>query len=180
MNRRWIAQRLGISAFLAMHLAALAIYNMPACALRARLFPYASTYLIPLGLWQNWGMFAPNPAACEMTVEAITLDAKGIQRTFAFPKMADFSILRAAPRVRHSKYASNIGDDENVAIRECAARHVIRQLHIPEDAYPVEVELYYQVRETPKLGEGPLDPMKPTVPHTLKSYRFASAEDIRS
>lgn len=180
MNWRWTAQRLGISAFLIAHLAALAVYNLPACFLRERLFPYASTYLIPLGLWQTWAMFAPNPTQCEMTVEAIAIDSTGIQRSFAFAKMTDFSLLRAAPRVRHSKYASNLGDESCSAIRECAARHVVRQLQIPEDAFPVQVELFHQVRETPPLGEGPIDPMKPTIPRTIKTYRFESVEDIRS
>ena len=180
MNWRWIAYRLGISAFLTAHLAALAAYNMPQCALRERMYPVASKYLIPLGLWQSWAMFAPNPTECEMTLEAITLDARGISRSFVFTKMSDLSILRAAPRVRHSKYAANIGDEINGAFRECAARHVVRQLKIPDDAYPVEVELYYQVRETPPFGSGPVDPMKPPVPRTLKTYRFASPEDIKS
>jgi hypothetical protein len=180
LNWRWTAHRLGISAFLIVHLAAVAVYNLPASYLRERLFPYASTYLIPLGLWQSWAMFAPNPTACEMTLEAMAVDARGIQRSFAFIKMADLSILRAAPRVRHSKYTSNIGDEANAAIRECAARHVVRQLQIPDDAFPVDVELFYQVRETPPLGEGPLDPMKPAVPKSIKSYRFARAEDVRS
>ncbi len=180
MNWRWTAQRLGISAFLIVHLAALAVYNLPASFLRERLFPYAANDLIPLGLWQTWAMFAPNPTQCEMTVEATTIDARGIQRSFAFAKMTEFSILRAAPRVRHSKYASNLGDETCGAIRECAVRHVIRQLKIPDDAFPVQVELFHQVRETPPLCGGPVDPMKPTVPRTIKSYRFDRAEEVRS
>src|SRR5436853_207799 len=125
-------------------------------------------------------MFAPSPTQCELTVEATTIDSKGIQRSFAFAKMTDFSILRAAPRVRHSKYSTNLGDETCAAIRECAARHVVRQLRIPDDAFPVEVELFHQVRETPPLGEGVVDYMKPTVPRTIKTYRFDRAEDVRS
>ena len=180
MNWRWTAQRLGISAFLVVHLAAITVYNLPACHLRAQWYDTAATYLVPLGLWQNWAMFAPNPTYHEMTLEAVSLDARGIQRTFTFAKMTDFSIIDAAPRVRHSKYASNVGDENNTAIRECAARHVLRQMNIPADSYPVEVELYYQVRETPPPGQGPVDPMKPTAPHSLKTFRFDRAEDIRS
>ena len=78
--------------------------------------------------------------------------------------MTDFSIWRAIPRVRHSKFASNCGVASNVVIREFAVRHAIRQLAIPADAYPVEAELLYQVRETAPPGQPPADPMKPPVP----------------
>ena len=81
-----------------------------------------------------------------------------IQRTFVFPKMTDFSVWRAIPRVRHSKFASNCGVADNVAIREFAVRHAIRQLAIPAEAFPVEAELLYQVRETPPPGEPPARP----------------------
>ncbi|WP_435009634.1 hypothetical protein P12x_000891 [Tundrisphaera lichenicola] len=179
MHWRWTARRLAISAFLVVHLSALAIINLPASALRQACFDRAATYLFPLGLDQAWGMFAPNPVMHSMTLEAMTVDRNGIQRTYAFPKMTDFSIWRAIPRVRHSKFTSNCGVASNVLARELAVRHAIRQLAIPADAFPVEAELFYQVIETPAPGEPPRDPMKPPVPQTLQTYRFPTLAEVQ-
>ena len=179
MYWRWTAQRLAISAFLVVHLGAVATINLPPSALRQALITPVAHYLMPIGLDQAWGMFAPNPVMHSMTLEAMTVDRNGIQRTFVFPKMTDFSWWRAIPRVRHSKFASNCGVATNVVIREFATRHALRQLAIPADAYPVEAELLYQVRETASPGQPPIDPMKPPVPQTLQTYRFPTIEEVQ-
>jgi len=176
---RWTARRLAISAFLVVHLGAVAVVNLPGSALRQALVGPAAYYLVPIGLDQAWGMFAPNPVLHPMTLEATTVDREGIRRTFVFPKMTDFSIWEAMPRVRHSKYASNCGVPQNTAIREFAVRHAIRQLGIPAGAFPVEAELLFQVRETPPPGAAPADPMKPPVPQTLQTYRFPKLEEVQ-
>lgn len=179
MHWRWTARRLAISAFLVVHLTALTIMNLPPSALRQACFRPTVNYLLPLGLDQAWGMFAPNPVMHSMTVEVMTVDRNGIQRTFAFPKMTDFSIWRAIPRVRHSKFTSNCGTPSNTLTREIAVRHAIRTLAIPADAFPVEAELYHQVIETPAPGEPARDPMKPPVPQSLQSYRFPTLAEIQ-
>ena len=109
MNWRWTARRLAISAFLILHLFAVGIINLPDSALRQRLIMPVMSYLVPIGLDQAWGMFAPNPVMHPSNLEVLTVDKDGIQRMFAFPKMTDFSVWRAIPRVRHSKFASNCG-----------------------------------------------------------------------
>ena len=124
------------------------------------------------------GKFAPNPVMHAMTMEVMTVDKNGIQRTYTFPKMTDFSLWRAIPRVRHSKFTSNCGQEINSAHREFAVRYAIRQLKIPADAFPVDAEFVYQVRETPPPVAGPRDPMKAPVPQTLKTYRFPSMAEV--
>jgi len=178
LNWRWTARRLVISAFLIVHLFAVMVINLPASALRQRLIDPVALYLVPIGLDQGWGMFAPNPVMHPMTLEVMTVDKDGIQRTFVFPKMTDFSIWEAMPRVRHSKYASNCGIASSVATREFAVRHAIRQLKIPAAAFPVDAELLYQVRETPPPGEPLRDPLKPPVPQTLQTYRFPTLAEV--
>ena len=179
LNWRWTARRLAISTFLAIHLLAVGVINLPPSALKARLFQPALYYIVPLGLDQAWGMFAPNPVQHAMTLEVMTVDKDGIQRIFAFPKMTDFSVWRAIPRVRHSKFSSNCGVATNVAHREFAVRHAIRQLKIPASAFPVEAELIYQVQETSPPGDPPRDPMKPPVPQTLQTYRYPSMAEVQ-
>ena len=178
MYWRWTAQRLAISAFLVFHLAAVAVVNLPASALRQLTWPSFAYYILPIGLDQAWGMFAPNPVMHSMTLEVATVDRDGIRRDYAFPKMTDFSIWRAMPRVRHSKFASNCGVHGNVAMREVAVRHAIRQLAIPASAFPVEADILFQIIETPPLGAPARDPLKPPVPQVLHSYRFPTLAEV--
>ena len=90
-QRIWVFKRLVISTFLLIHLVALVVYNIPACAIRDKLISFSVGYLYPLGLWQNWAMFAPNPVQSTLTLEALAVDKNGMMRNFAFPKMADFT-----------------------------------------------------------------------------------------
>ncbi len=178
MNWRWNARRIFLSTFLIIHLTAVIIMNLPPSALRQALFYPAACYLVPIGLDQAWGMFAPNPVLHTNTLEVLTVDNDGIQRTFVFPRMSDFSIWEAMPRVRHSKYASNCGQERNVALREYSVRHAIRQLGIKGDAFPVTAELYYQVTETPPVGAPRRDPMLPPFHQTLQTYRFPTLAEV--
>ncbi len=178
MNWRWNARRIFVSAFLAIHLFAVVIINLPPSAIRQALIMPAIFYLIPIGLDQAWGMFAPNPVMHTNTLEVMTVDNNGIRRTFAFPKMTDFSIWRAMPRVRHSKYASNCGLERHTAIREYAVRHAIRQLGIPGDAFPVTAELSYQVIETPPIDAPARDPLKPPTQQVLQTYQFPTLAEV--
>ncbi len=179
MYWRWNARRLAISAFLIPHLFAVAIINLPDSALRQRLIEPVMHYLVPIGLDQAWGMFAPNPVMHPMVLEVVTTDKDGIQRMFAFPKMTDFSIWRAIPRVRHSKFASNCGAADRPSHREVAAKYAARKLNIPAASYPIEAEVLYQVRETPPPGQPPRDPMKPPVPQSLQTFRFSTPAEVQ-
>ena len=178
MNWRWTAKKVAISAFLIFHLAMVAVINLPDSFLKVRLWPVAIHYLLPIGLDQAWGMFAPNPVMHTMHMEVMTVDSLGVQRVYAFPRMEDFDRLQAVPRVRHSKFASNCSVEGNRAHREFAVRHAIRQLDIPREAFPVSAQLVYQVRETPPLGQGKPDRMKPPVARTLDTYRYPSIAEV--
>ncbi len=178
LNWRWTAKKLAISAFLIVHLFLVGIINLPASFLRERFFTVAVYYLLPLGLDQAWGMFAPNPVMHAMTLEVLTVDKNGIQRTYTFPKMTDFGVWEAFPKVRYSKFTSSCGEAHKKSYREFAVRHAIRQLKIPADAFPVEADLIYQIIETPPLGEPARDPMLPPIPRSLQQYRFPSMAEV--
>ncbi len=178
MNWRWTAQKLAISAFLVVHLSMVLVINLPGSFLKHRLFFYASHYVVPIGLDQAWGMFAPNPSLHPKTLEVQTVDKNGIQRTFEFPKMTDFGIWEAIPKVRFSKFSSNCGVEINKSYREFAVRHAIRQLKIPPESFPVDAELLFVVRETAPLGDPPRDPMKPPTPLSVQLYRYPSMAEV--
>jgi hypothetical protein len=176
---RWNAHRLAISAFLILHLSAVGIINLPDSALRQRLSEPVFNYLVPIGLDQAWGMFAPNPVMHPMELEIVTTDKDGILRMFAFPKMTDFSVWRAIPRVRHSKFTSNCGLSERPSHREVAAKYALRRLNVPAASYPIEAEVIFKVHETPPPGQPSRDPMKPPVPQSLQTFRFSSPAEVQ-
>jgi hypothetical protein len=174
----WRMKRWAISAFLLFHLAALTVWNIPNCAIRSRLQPKFAPYMFPTGLWQNWTMFAPDPMRHAFILNAIARDKNGIMYEFPFPKMSDFDIWRAMPRVRHSKYPCYLNDDEYASHREMTARHVVRTLDLPPEVFPVDVELQYLVKEAPPPGQVP-DPMAAMKIQPIKAYRFPTWEEAR-
>ena len=66
---RWTARRLAISAFLVFHLTATVVWNLPNSPLKQCLFPRMRPYMLPLGLWQSWWMFAPDPMGTTAVLE---------------------------------------------------------------------------------------------------------------
>ena len=172
-------RRMAISAFLMLHLAALAVWNIPNCVLRQRFMPTARLYIYPLALWQNWSMFAPDPMRHTITLEASAIDSKGMVYTYAFPKMADFGFWESMPKVRHGKFIAYMSGEEFAENRQVAANHALRQLKVPPENYPVELELQYQVKETPPPGQVP-DPLRPSKTHPLQTFRISTWEEVQA
>jgi hypothetical protein len=174
-----IVWRLLISAFVIFHLTAVLVWMVPNCVIKQRLTLPLAFYMLPTGNWQYWGMFAPNPLRDTITLEALVVDAKGILHVFDFPKEQDFPKWKSFFLFRHSKYAANFAlKDDFASSREFGARYAVRQLKIPADSFPVEVQIVFQVRPTPPPGGPPPDPMSPTIISTIESYRFPTLEEV--
>ena len=61
MAWRWTARRWAISAFVLFHLSALVMWTMPPCGIKTQFQSPYRYYVLPLGLWQWWAIFAPDP-----------------------------------------------------------------------------------------------------------------------
>jgi hypothetical protein len=173
-------RRGAISAFLLAHITATVIWVLPPCPLRARCLGVVQCYMLPLGFWQYWGMFAPDPQRDSMTLEAEVIDARGIRSTFAFPKIADYPTqLSKLARFRYPKYAANLLLPDSPLERKFSARHALRQLSLPAEAYPLTISMVYHVRVSPPPGGAPADPMTPTHPIVACTLAFASPSEVR-
>src|SRR5512135_842784 len=75
-------------------------------------FPTLQYYMLPLGIWQFWAMFAPDPIRDTLTVEAEVIDARGLRHLFAFTRVGDLNRWDSIPKFRHSKYTVNLSIDE--------------------------------------------------------------------
>ncbi len=177
----WTARKVLVSAFLVVHLSATAVWVLPTCPLKTWAFDAVSYYIVPLGLWQYWGMFSPDPPRSVLELEAEAIDIRGVQYNFAFPKQADYSVWQAIPRYRHPKFAMNLaGDDPSLGMnRTFAARHVVRSLGVPANAFPVDVRLVFRSRPCPPPGELANDLPEPRQPWVLGTYRFKTIGEVR-
>lgn len=178
MAWRWTARKAWISAFVVFHATATVAWVMPASPMRDALMPKFRYYMIPLGLWQSWGMFAPDPVQTTYTLEADVTDARGMDRIFEFTKVADLPWWRKGPKFRHPKLAANLAIDEYAPQREIAARHAVRSLEIEPSAFPVQVQLYYQLTSPPPFGSSQADPMTPRTIERLAAFQFESWDEV--
>jgi hypothetical protein len=177
---RWTARRLVISAFVLLHLSALIIWTMPDCAIKDRFQAPCRYYMLPLGIWQWWAIFAPDPLRENRLLEAEVFDAKGLIHIYEFTKIGDLSEWQKTSRYRHPKFTDNMmTGGEYARQREFTARHVVRQLGLPEDAFPLTVSLYVKVTSAPPAGTAVADAMTPSRIHMLERYQFASSKEVR-
>lgn len=154
-----------VSAFLVFHLAATGAWNLGPDAVRVPFW----WYILPLGLWQNWSMFAPEPFRESPTLEAEVIDARGGRHRFDFPSQAGRSPWHSIASFRHPKYAHEAMNSPDPGYRDFAARYVVRRLGLPSSSYPVEVQLRHRVRPIPPPGSpGP----RPAELIARGTYRF--------
>ena len=179
MAWRWTARRWALSAFVIFHLSALVMWTMPHCAFKNQFqYPYRY-YVLPLGMWQWWAIFAPDPVRNTMTLNAEVVDAKGMRHNYAFPRLADLPWWQKLPRYRHCKFTMNMMIDEYKTHRTFTARHVVRQLGLGEEAFPMWVTLYIEIKDTPPPGTGASDPMATPRVEVIDRYQFASLKEVR-
>lgn len=171
--------RLVLSLCLGAHLVSLLIWNLPASALRDRFVAWPARYFFPTGLWQHWGMFAPDPIRDTIALEAEARDARGMRHLYRFPAMADVPVVQASLGYRHSKLSHNMVPADAVAYREFAARHVLRALDLPTEAFPVEVDLIHKIWRSGTPDEGPQDQMSPPERALLQKYLFPTWSEAR-
>jgi len=178
LNWRWTARRLAISAFVLFHLTATLAWVIPISPLKSAIEPGFRYYMVPLGLWQSWWMFAPDPMRVTATLEAEVIDVKGMRHLFEFPRVADLSWWQKLPRFRHPKFTCNMMVEEYKPQREFTARHVLRQLRLRDDAFPVHVSLYTKLKEPPPPGQPYSDPLAIPRLHSIATFDFASNAEV--
>lgn len=178
MSWAWTLRKLAASAFVTTHLAAVGLWNLPDCALKTTCAGWTSYYILPTGQWQQWGMFAPNPVRDTNALDGIVQDAKGMVRTYNFPRVADRTKWQAMCEFRQSKFLHNVNHPDNKAHREYAARYVTRKLGLGRDDFPAIVQLVYRTWITPPPGSPPPDPTGPAdTVSVIETYRFPTFEE---
>lgn len=177
MDRSWRMKRALISLLVMFHLVGLFIWNIPHSRLRVLTVEVYKYYFMPLGMWQAWGMFAPNPPAEVTWAEVVVRDNKGLLHEFDFPRIAGMPVGQAFWKFRYSKHMHNFGEPDTKALKQCGVRYAVRELNLPADSFPVDAELRFRLKPIPEPGEL-ADPLGATTFKTLERYRFPSLKEV--
>ncbi|HVE74731.1 MAG TPA: hypothetical protein VNA30_06560 [Mycobacteriales bacterium] len=105
--------------------AAVIAWNLPAGAPRDRLRPTAGHVLLPVGLDQDWSLFAPDPRSFSVGAYARVFMANGEVRLWTPPRGGP--ILAPYRDYRWQKYVERLRADEYAGLWEPTARWVARQ-----------------------------------------------------
>ena len=128
MAWRWTARRWALSAFVLFHLSAIIMWTMPFCAIKTQFHEPYRYYVLPLGLWQWWAIFAPDPIRNTLYLNAEVVDAKGMRHVYEFPRLGDLPWWQKLARYRNRKFTANMMIDEYKTHRTFTARHAVREL----------------------------------------------------
>lgn len=155
MIRQPVLKRRFISAFIVFHLLALLLICFPGgSAVRTRLSTPFRPYFDFFNLWQNWGMFAPEPSNLNAFLRAEVKTTDGRHLRFDFPRMSELDRFDRYLMERYRKWAvDNVRSDNFSAYWPATARFVARKLKEEQGVTAVQVELwrYWTHVEAPDL-----------------------------
>lgn len=129
MIERFESSTLGrciLTALFAAFTAAILVWNMPASGLRDALTPVAARALFPLGLEQDWAMFAPDPRNTSLGIYALVTYDDGRQVTWRPP--ARGVIIAPYRTYRWQKYVERVVTDAYQYLWEPTARWIAREV----------------------------------------------------
>jgi hypothetical protein len=170
--------RLLLSALLAFHIVATLAWLLPGSALRGDLQPVTDRYIGYSGLWQNWGMFAPEPSNRNLYIHAVVTYADGSEQQWSFPRMNQLDFFNRYRLERFRKYEEYAHLDSYAGIWPDLARWIARQNNRDPGNPPVHVQLirsWWLVPPPPANGDIGHDP-----PHDWNHYPFFDMPIARS
>ncbi len=144
-----------ISAFIVFHLISIICWAVPLntvlfTAVRNKVAPY----MFWSGLYQSWGLFAPNPTSDNSRLEAEITFTNGQKQLFKFPLPQNFGYMQRYAKERHRKWANDaLRMDSYAALWPDAARYIAR-LNKDLGNPPVTVKLIRNWSDIPAPGSG--------------------------
>ena len=125
---RFEESRLGrvlLTLVMAVLVVAVVIWNLPAGRPREAVRPAAAHVLLPLGLDQDWALFAPDPRGFSVGVDARLTYADGRERTITPPHNGRF--LAPYRTYRWQKDVERLRADDYASLWEPTARWLARE-----------------------------------------------------
>jgi hypothetical protein len=162
-----------LNIFIALHLAGLFFWGLPDSPLRNHMARPFERYLVYMGLWHIWGMFAPAPLNVNYDVRATVKHKDGTTSMWNIPRMEKLPIWQRASKERYRKWSERIRADEYAMIWDDTARWIARQNNTNPTNPPVEVKMTRWWTEVPPIvRKRDYQPRAMTVEYT-KSHTYA-------
>lgn len=117
---RSVAGRVLLTVVMAVLVVAVLLWNLPSGPAGDRVQPAAGRVLLPLGLDQDWSLFAPDPRSFSVGVYARLSYADGRERVVTLP--AHGRVLAPYRTYRWQKYVERVRADEYELLWEPTAR----------------------------------------------------------
>ena len=156
--------RILIHCFVGFHLIAIMCWTLTSGLSKAPLSKMVRDklegYIVPLGLGQQWNMFAPHPPLSNDYLEAEVTFADGAVATWRFPRMEELGYFDRYRRERHRKWTTEsvlAWGKSMPVVAEAAARFAAWQVERPGSP-PRKVELVRYSSDIAHWRTRPLPP----------------------
>jgi hypothetical protein len=140
-------REIATNAMIVVILAVVVLFNLPASAVTRAVAPVVNAVALPLGLDQNWALFAPKPPSRQDNVEVNVSLASGTVRTWTLPKANPVFGVPTSHRWR--KFKESLVTTPNV--RADFVHWVVRRL-TPAGDRAVGVEMILRTVDMPPPG----------------------------
>lgn len=107
-------------------------------------------YILALGLWQSWDMFAPNPTHKDVWCDAIVTHASGKQTRYQYPRVYTENYFAKYAKERYRKYYERAHLNMYSFMWQPFAQHIARITHSDPADPPKEVLLRRHIILIPK------------------------------
>jgi hypothetical protein len=101
----------------------------------------AQQYILALGLWQSWDMFAPNPTHKDVWCDAVIKHRSGRESVYRYPRVYDQGYFGKYAKERYRKYYERAHLNMYSWMWEPFAQHIARLSNSDPGDPPVEVLL---------------------------------------
>jgi hypothetical protein len=108
-------------------------------------------WIISLGFWQSWDMFAPNPSNRDVWGSAKIEYANGTVRQVDYPRVKTFGYIEKYEKERFRKYWERVNLDRWYYLREPTCLWLARRYNEEPGNPPVKVSLYMHLKEVPRI-----------------------------
>jgi len=108
-------------------------------------------YIITLGFWQSWDMFAPNPSNRDVWGSAVIEYKDGSEKQVNFPRVKTYGYLEKYEKERFRKYFERANLDRWSYLREPACLWLARTNWSDPENPPVRVNLYMHLKEVARI-----------------------------
>jgi hypothetical protein len=167
-------KRATLNVFIAFNFAALFFWGLPDGPFRKYTARPFEKYVVYMGLWHIWGMFAPKPLDINFDVRATVKYQDGTTKEWIAPRMEELPIAQRVPKERFRKWRERIRSEEYMMIWDDTAHWIARQVHRNPQNPPVEVKMarWWTEIPPPDLKQDYQPPIKNVT--FKKSYTYAT------